>query len=97
MPGPRVDHHEGAFLHVKEHAFRRFDPCEPIVDRPFKLPSIDQNLGLETKHIRYLHSLVLVILVAALPQYVPEENRPLPEIRPVINILRNEFRQVPEI
>ena len=77
VPGARIDDDEGATPRIDLHARRRDDTRKRVVDRPLERAAIDHELGRVTQHVRRELSHMLVVLVAALPHHIQEQDAPL--------------------
>ena len=83
VAGARVDHHERPLALLDRDAGRRRDPHQAVIDRPRQGAAIDHEIGVELQHVGRLLRHVLEILVAALAQHVPEQDRALGRVEQV--------------
>ena len=74
VAGARVDHDEGTLARVDDHAGRRLDADQPVVDRAFEGAPVEHQFGVEAEHVRHRLGLLLVVLVAAPAHHVPVED-----------------------
>jgi hypothetical protein len=82
----RIDHderHLAAILNFRR-AFGRDNADERIVDRALEPPSVDQDFDPEAQDMRGLLRDVLLILVAALPQDIEEQDAALPAVDEIV-------------
>jgi hypothetical protein len=77
MAGARVNHHERTSGRIDCDILGRNDPCQDVIDRPVEGAAIDHQLGIIIEDMRSVLGEVLVILVAPLPQHVPEQDASL--------------------
>ena len=91
MTGARIDDDVRAPLRIHRHALRRQDPHQRVVDRTLELAPVQHDLVVEVQQRRLAAALVLAVVVAALAQRVPEQDRPLREIHRVVVALGPEF------
>ena len=83
MTGTRIDDDEWPLDRVEVDACRRIDPHEEIVDGPLQLAAIHDQLAAELQDVRRDFRLLLGILLAALLQYVEEQERALRCVDPI--------------
>src|SRR5262249_19295136 len=79
-----IDDYEWPTSQVEFNSGRRNDPDEHIVDRAIKRSAVDEKLGPIVENMWRDFGQMLLVLVASLPQHVPEKNGPLPRIDQVI-------------
>jgi hypothetical protein len=88
-PGPmasaRVDDHERPSRPIDDDTFGWNDPREDVIDGPVKSAAINDELGVVIQDMRSKLGNMLVILIASLPQHVPEKDAALAGIDQVIN------------
>ncbi|MCE3250881.1 MAG: hypothetical protein K0R41_4706, partial [Geminicoccaceae bacterium] len=84
MPGARVDDHERPLRRIAGLAPPGLDAHERVVHRSLELTTVDHHLVVEDQHGRLAGLVVLDRLVAALSQHVPEQDRALAGIDPVV-------------
>ncbi|MNN36633.1 hypothetical protein D3C81_1505360 [compost metagenome] len=77
MPGARVEDQVGAPLRVHLHPGRRQDAQQGVVDRALEAAPVQHGLVVEVQQRRLALLQVLQIVVAALAQGVPEQQRAL--------------------
>ena len=80
MSGARVDDDEGAARRVDFDPLRRDNTCEDVVDRPLEGTPVKHELRFVIEDVWGRILQTLAILIAALAQHVPEEQRPLRRI-----------------
>ena len=88
VAGTRVEDDEGTLERIDLDAFRRQDAHQPVIHRAFQLAPIHHQFGVIAEHVRRPLRHVLMILVAALPQHIQEEDPALPGIDRVGHALR---------
>src|SRR5271157_3386221 len=84
LAGTRIENDEGTLVFVDGHAGRRDDPRQAIVDGPFQLPSVNQQLRLEIQHIRRLAGVLLEEVVAALAKHIDKQGGTLKRVDAVL-------------
>ena len=84
MPGARVEHDEWPLVRFDRVAFGRDDAHQRVIHRPRQRTAIDQNLGFKAQYMGRRPRIVLDAIVAALTQYIEQEDRALACIDPVI-------------
>ena len=77
VPRAWIDDDEWTPPLVDVDALRRDDARKRVVDRPFERTAIDHDLGRIAEHVRRVLGHMLVVLVAALPHHIPEQDVPL--------------------
>src|SRR5690348_474871 len=80
----RIDHHDGGLGRINFHAIGWDDTDQRVIHRTRKGAAIAHKLDLKAKDVRYLLGDLLHVDVAAFPQHVEEQDRPLPGVLPVI-------------
>ena len=95
VPGARVDDDVRPQLRIDLHAGGRDDGDERVVHRLRKGAGVGNHLVLELEHRRDAVLVALDVVVAALAQRVPEENRALHEIDRVVVRLAPRLLHVP--
>ena len=89
MPCTRVDDDKRAAPHVDPDTRRRDDPHEHIVDRALKIPAVENKLSRILKHVRDDFFLMCLELVTALAHHIPEQDRALTGVDPIVERLAN--------
>jgi len=84
MASAWVKNNEWPPVLVDRGAFGRDDPREPVIHRPGQRAAIEHQLDFKAQDMRCLAGIVLAAVIAALPQYVEQQNGPLPRINPVL-------------
>src|SRR5262249_8528073 len=84
VSGARIEDDERAFASIDRHPGRRHDAYQEIVDRPIERPPVQDHLVLEDEQWRLALVLVIEERVTPLPHDVPEEDRALAGIDPVV-------------
>ena len=77
VPGAWINDYKRTPPRINLNAPRRNDARKGIVDGLFERPAIDHDLGRIAKHVRGDLGHMLVVLVAALPHHIPEQDAPL--------------------
>ena len=77
VPRAWIDDDERTPPLVDVDALRRDDARKRVVDRPLERTAIDHDLGRIAEHVRRDLGHMLVVLVAALPHHIPEQDVPL--------------------
>jgi hypothetical protein len=80
VAGARIDHNEGPFGWIDRLSIERLDPDQQVIDWPFELSAIQNQLGVEVEDVRRLLGLLPPEDIAALPQNIEEQDRPLPRV-----------------
>jgi hypothetical protein len=83
MTGTRVHDDERPLLVVDLDALGRRDAGENVVDRPWKLAAVHDELGAEFENVGSGLGGVLLVLLAALLHYVEEKHPALPGVDPI--------------
>src|SRR6266850_165416 len=86
VAGARIDDDEGPLRRIGgRRPGRRLDARERIVGGALQVTAVHDDLVVEGEHRRLAGLLVLDVLVAALAQDVPGEDRALPRVDPVVD------------
>ena len=93
VAGARIDDHVRAARRIDHHAFGRHDADQRVVDRPRQRAAVDDGLVVEVQHGRLSCVHVLDVLVAALAQRVPEQDRALRAVDRVVVPVRPQPRR----
>src|SRR5208282_2770255 len=91
----RVEDNKGMPLRVDLNVGRRQNPDEPVIDRPWKIAPVHDELEPEAKNVGDLFGGAFEEIVAALAQYVEEQHGALPGVRPVIKCLLRKLHTRP--
>ena len=74
VAGTRVDHDEGTLALVDDHAGRRLDADQPVIDRALQGAPVENRFSLEVEHVRHRLGLLGIVLLAAPAHQVPVED-----------------------
>src|SRR5262245_58596576 len=83
MAGARVDNDEGTSHRIDRDGLGRNDPCKHVIDRPVERATVNHQFGFIVENIRSLLGEVLLVLIAPLPQHVPEQDGSLAGINQI--------------
>ena len=70
---------------IDRHALGRNDARQDIVDGPLEGAAVDHKFGVVIEDMRSVLGQMLAILIAALPQHIPEQDAPLASIDQIFN------------
>jgi hypothetical protein len=80
MPGARIEDDERALSRGGFHAWRRLNADERVIDRARELAAVKHQLNPKVQHVWSFTCVMLNVIVAALPEYIEEQNPALPSI-----------------
>src|SRR5215470_9681090 len=84
VPGPWIDDQVRTPLRIDRHPLRRHNAHQRVVHGASELPSIEHHLAVEVENRGHALGGVLDVVVAALSQRVPEQDRALGEVQRIV-------------
>ena len=85
VAGARVENDKRSLVPFDRGPFGRDDAHQRVVDGARQRAPVEHQLDVEAEHVRRLARIMLEIIVAALTQYIEQQNRALPRIDPILD------------